>query len=249
MNAVAKLEKMKREELVELLMSLPKRERAMCLFNVEVLRAKIADAKMVLDVEDDEEEVPGNNEGGSSSSAPVVPTPVTPQARKVASYAQSPQTPDLSSRGPSATASPTPATPSGSSAAITFATLSPTPAPAASTTYTIASLAKLSATEIVRLASGNAGVAGLPVPKADPLVVRATDEFVDDLMGKPVQMQKQQLGDKLWRVVKAFGIKGAPKITIALLDQEDLRSLAHLMNSYPAVLKEKALLVQAAISK
>ena len=36
-----------------------------------------------------------------------------------------------------------------------------------------------------------------------------------------------------------------PKITITLLDQEDLRSLAHLMNSYPAVLKEKAQLVQA----
>ena len=66
--------------------------------------------------------------------------------------------------------------------------------------------------------------------------------------------------------MKAFGIKGAvsircsllmwrrlltsvrpqPKITIALLDQDDLRPLAHLMNSYPSVLKEKALLVQAA---
>ena len=34
-----------------------------------------------------------------------------------------------------------------------------------------------------------------------------------------------------------------PKVTIALLDQEDLRALAHLMNSYPAILKEKALSV------
>lgn len=40
-----------------------------------------------------------------------------------------------------------------------------------------------------------------------------------------------------------------PKITIALLDQDDLRPLAHLMNSYPSVLKEKALLVQAAQAK
>lgn len=39
-----------------------------------------------------------------------------------------------------------------------------------------------------------------------------------------------------------------PKVTIALLDQDDLRSLAHLMNSYPSVLKEKALLAQAAAS-
>ena len=40
-----------------------------------------------------------------------------------------------------------------------------------------------------------------------------------------------------------------PKVTITLLDQEDLRALAHLMNSYPAVLKEKAILVQASTTK
>lgn len=37
-----------------------------------------------------------------------------------------------------------------------------------------------------------------------------------------------------------------PKLTIILLDQEDLRALAHLMNSYPQVLKEKTLFIQAA---
>jgi polyadenylate-binding protein len=37
-----------------------------------------------------------------------------------------------------------------------------------------------------------------------------------------------------------------PKVTIALLDQEDLRALAHLMNSYPSVLKEKALAIGVA---
>ena len=39
-----------------------------------------------------------------------------------------------------------------------------------------------------------------------------------------------------------------PKITIALLDEEDFRPLAHLMNSYPTVLKEKALLVQTKLN-
>lgn len=39
-----------------------------------------------------------------------------------------------------------------------------------------------------------------------------------------------------------------PKITIALLDKEDLRPLAHLMNSYPTILKEKALLVQTKLN-
>ncbi|KAJ3502012.1 hypothetical protein NLJ89_g9080 [Agrocybe chaxingu] len=48
-----------------------------------------------------------------------------------------------------------------------------------------------------------------------------------------------------FKVVKSLGVKGAPKVTIALLDQEDLRALAHLMNSYPSVLKEKALMAVA----
>lgn len=174
-------------ELTDLLMSLPKRERAMCLFNAEVLRAKIADAKMVLDSDDAEDgQGLGKEETRSVKSAPVPETPVTPQAKKtsssVAGLEDSPQTPDLSSRGPSAAASPVPGTP-GSGGVTT-------------TQYTIASLAKLPAAEIVRIAQG-ASATGVPLPKADPLVVKATDEFVDTLVDKPMQMQKQQLGDKL----------------------------------------------------
>ncbi|KAJ7845583.1 hypothetical protein B0H13DRAFT_117418 [Mycena leptocephala] len=214
--AISKLESSRQEDLTELLMTLPKRERAMCLFNVELLRAKVADAKMVLDSSDDE---------GAEAEA-IQPVPITPQAKKIAvptakASTASPQTPDLSSRGPSATASPAPATPGNS------------------TQHTIASLARLPAAEIIRLAT-SANATGLPLPKADPLVVQATDEFIDGLLDKPPQVQKQQLGDKLFKTVKSFGIKAAPKVTIALLDQEDLRALAHLMNSYPTVLKDKA---------
>ncbi|GJE96544.1 polyadenylate binding protein [Phanerochaete sordida] len=211
--AVAKLESAQVAELTELIMSLPKRERAMCLFNVEVLRAKIADAKMVLESDDGEE--------------PAKPEPATPQAKRIAPSTEgSPQTPDLSSRGASAAASPAPTTPS------------------AAGTYTVASLARMPAAEIIRLT--HAPPADFPLQKPDPLVVKATNEFIDGLRDKPVQAQKQALGDKLWRVVKAFGVKGAPKLTITLLDQEDLRALAHLMNSYPQVLKEKTLFIQAA---
>lgn len=170
--AVAKLESDRVGELTDLLMSLPKRERAMCLFNVEVLRAKLADAKMVLDVDEDEE---------PPVKAAAPEPPVTPQARKIAPMDASPRTPDMSSRGPSAAASPMPETPGNS---------------AASTTHTIASLAKLSASEIIRLANSSSAT-GLPLPKADPLVVKATDDFMDGLMDKPIQQQKQQLGDKM----------------------------------------------------
>jgi polyadenylate-binding protein len=52
-----------------------------------------------------------------------------------------------------------------------------------------------------------------------------------------------------FRTIKSFGVKQAPKLTIALLDGDDLRALAHLMNSYPSVLKEKALIVQASLLK
>ena len=111
--------------------------------------------------------------------------------------------------------------------------------------HTLASLARLPAKEIIRLATEPASAAspGLPLPKADPEVVKSTDAFIDGLQDKPIQDQKQKVGDQLYKKIKAFGIKGAPKITITLLDSEDLRSLAHLINSYPDCLKEKVELV------
>jgi polyadenylate-binding protein len=214
------LEPSRAGELTDLLMSLPKRERAMCLFNVEVLRAKLVDAKAVLDSDD----------GVDEPASKPVPEPVTPQSKRAIPVSQesTPRTPDLSSRGASAATSPTPATPG--------------------TTHTVASLAQLSAAEILKIAS-SPSTTGLPLPKADPSVVEATDKFIDSLSDKPIQSQKQLLGEKLFRVVKSFGLKQAPKLTIALLDRDDLRSLAHLMNSYPSVLKEKAIIAQASLQK
>ncbi|KAJ3726568.1 hypothetical protein FB446DRAFT_467958 [Lentinula raphanica] len=237
--AVAKFENSpseRQEQLTELLMSLPKRERALCLFNMEVFRAKLADARLVLESMEEEEEAKT-----TAPAAPVAPAaapvpPSTPQNKKTTAYATSPQTPDLSSRGPSATSSPLPTTPAAGGV----------PAGAGSQTYTIAALAKLPATEVLKLVSSSSVILPTGLSKADPLVAQATDEFVDGLMDKAPQMQKQQLGEKLFKVVKSFGIKGAPKVTVTLLDQEDLRALAHLMNSYPAVLKDKAQAVVAA---
>lgn len=185
--AIAKFESSRQTDLTDLIMSLPKRERALCLFNNEVLHAKLADAKIVLDSEsvDDEESKPTDTQ--STKSAPV---PSTPQAKKsaVPQLEPSPHTPGLSSGGPSGATSPGPVTPGP-----------PEPAPLASaseTSHTIASLAKLPAAEIVRLAN-SASATGLPLPKADPLIVQATDEFIDQLIGKPPAMQKQALGEKL----------------------------------------------------
>jgi polyadenylate-binding protein len=181
MLAVSKFESTRQGELTDLLMSLPKRERAMCLFNVEVLRAKIADAKNVLDSDDSPADVPEASVS-VKPAPPVAHGPPTPQAKKfVSNSGNSPQTPDLSSRGPSAAASPVPGTPGGSTTA---------------TTHTIASLARLPAVEIIKIAQSSSAT-GLPLPKADPDVVQATDEFMDSLLDRPIQTQKQQLGDKL----------------------------------------------------
>jgi polyadenylate-binding protein len=170
--AVTRLEPARAVDLTDLLMSLPKRERAMCLFNVEVLRAKLVDARVVLDSDDAE------NRPTINAAPQVTSEPVTPQNRRTVPVSQesSPRTPDLSSRGASVAASPTPATPG--------------------TSHTVASLARLPATEIIKIAN-SPSTTGLPLPKADPLIVETTDKFIDSLLDKPINTQKQQVGEKL----------------------------------------------------
>ncbi|KXN81675.1 Polyadenylate-binding protein, cytoplasmic and nuclear [Leucoagaricus sp. SymC.cos] len=239
-QAICKLERHNQSELTDLVMSLPKRERAMCLFNSEVLRSKLVDAKLVLE-----------SDGGEAEEPSIPAEPVTPQTKKTVtrsatleeSAGASPRTPDLSSRGASAAASPMPTTPSTSIASTVTSSSTATVA-GATTNWTLKGLAKLSALEIVRIASDPNTVLPPGVVKADPIVKQTTDEFVDSLLDKPAPQQKQLLGEKLFKVVKSFVAKGAPKITITLLDQEELRPLAHLMNSYPAVLKDKVLALQ-----
>ena len=193
-SKVTKLESdpAKAAEITELLMSLSKRERALCLFSDEVFRAKVSDAKAVLESDDAEEGTKEQQQRASSvppASTPAATAPVTPVRKatsssgmpSVTAIVDSPKTPDLSSRGPSAAASPAaPSTPSTTASA-----------------YTLETLAKLPATKIVELASSPSVAAGLPLPKADAMVVKATDEFIDSLASLTVPKQKQAVGDKL----------------------------------------------------
>ena len=39
------------------------------------------------------------------------------------------------------------------------------------------------------------------------MIVQTTDEFIDGLLNKRIQQQKQALGEKLFKVVKSLGIK------------------------------------------
>ncbi|KAF8328188.1 uncharacterized protein EI90DRAFT_3017830 [Cantharellus anzutake] len=229
--AVARLEQdpEKASAISELLFTLPKKERLLCVFNNDYLKQKVVEAREVLDADEVGETPSSNQSAPAAVQRRPPPTPVAEHGIKAASD------PSILSQYPAGTNG------SSQSSAVEKETAE-TPAPKADEPkeYTLSALGAMPAIDIVKLASGST-ITGLPLPKPDLLVVKTTDEFVDSLQGKPVQQQKQLVGEKLFKVIRAFGVKGAPKITIALLDSEDLRSLCHLMNSYPEALKEKVL--------
>ncbi|KAI8876901.1 RNA-binding domain-containing protein [Backusella circina FSU 941] len=55
------------------------------------------------------------------------------------------------------------------------------------------------------------------------------DHFLASLKGLPTHEQKQLLGDRLFPLVKATGVKHSPRITIRLLDSVPLTDLAYAM--------------------
>ncbi len=247
------------ERVTALLLGLPKRERAMCLFNADYLAGKIEAAREILALEEEEEggkdgeheheQGPGgarvglgiepparagegaeageeaeatprltkaNLEAVSAASASGVlsqsPTPPTPPPKSPAMALQQQQ-----QRGPLTSNS---GAANGASKGITGAGTG-TEVP-----QTLAQLARLPSHEIVKLLSASStttsGSRQLPeaVRKALPpedadaqKIAEETDAFVDSLAGQATSDQKQRLGDRLYRKIKGFGIKGAPKIS------------------------------------
>ncbi|GAA6047071.1 hypothetical protein JCM3770_004182 [Rhodotorula araucariae] len=184
--AVARLvaEEAQRRRVLALLEGLSKKERALCLFNDEVLKTKVAGALEVLEAEDE---------------------PVAEDHEQAALHC-----------GTHLADAPT----------------------------SLAALAVLPASSIIPLLPSLAPSLGISAAaQAD---MDATLAFVDSLAGKPPSEVKQKLGERLFKVVKRLagerGLKGAPRITIELLDSEDLHALAALMH-YPEVLGEKVALV------
>jgi polyadenylate-binding protein len=163
-QAISKLETSQIGELTDLLMSLPKRDRALCLFNTEVLRAKIADAKIVLEAAE-EESVP----------APA-PIPVTPQKKAAVLEVSTPETPDLSSRGPSVAASPAPQTPS-------------TNVPS----HGFDALAEMPFTRVYDLINSGANLPSLSV---SPELIEETNQWVASISAHSLPTFKEQAGRK-----------------------------------------------------
>ncbi|KAH8926109.1 hypothetical protein BT69DRAFT_1279167 [Atractiella rhizophila] len=65
--AISQLEPAMADDITDMLVSLPKKEKAMCLFNPSFLKTKVAEAKMILDLAEEDEEPP-------APVAPKVPT-------------------------------------------------------------------------------------------------------------------------------------------------------------------------------
>ncbi|GAA5943127.1 uncharacterized protein JCM15063_005210 [Sporobolomyces koalae] len=123
------------------------------------------------------------------------------------------------------------------------ATPDPTDCPT-SLPVSIKVLSQLPALDIVALLEVATPVLDLSIPTAAEL--ESSKQLMRELKGLPVGQVKQRLGEKLFKVVKGMGIKRAvrfpPKITIDLLDSEDLHALSVLLH-YPEIIKEKAVLL------
>lgn len=171
---VTKLEPDSATDITEMLLSLTKKERAMCLFSMDYLRAKVDTAKAILDT--------------LTEDSPQTEADATPQRQGNTIGKAVPATPQPKHRQGATNYSPH--TPEAPSASAPSAPIGP------SSVHTLATLARLPALEIVKLASSPQST-GLPLPKADPLVIKATDDFVNGILEKPLPQQKQMLGEKL----------------------------------------------------
>lgn len=181
----------------------------MALFNGDYLKTKVDEAKAILEMAGDDEEKVADAKKNGAQSG----------AGKEAATANPAAAP--------AASEPAPATPAATQ-----------PSSTPSQPHTLSSLALLPCSQIVTLATSPTPPS--PLPAINPTVWRQTDEMMDRILAEKREAeQKQKLGDVLFKKIKSFGIKGAPKVTIKLLDEEDLRSLAHVAESFEVVLREK----------
>lgn len=163
-------------DITDLLNGLPKKERALCLFNRDVLAQKVQEARDILSLTDDDEVFSSSFEPSSGESVETL-------------------------------------------------------------------LTSIPSHELLhRLQSGALAPAYLPAPKEE---WAATESYVASLHLLSVTEAKQHLGARLFSIIKMAGIRGAAKLTIVLLDSEDLQVLAHLADSFPTILQEKAIKLQS----
>eukprot|EP00918_Siedleckia_nematoides_P017511 GHVU01037679.1.p1 GENE.GHVU01037679.1~~GHVU01037679.1.p1 ORF type:complete len:763 (+),score=68.59 GHVU01037679.1:149-2437(+) len=238
------------DEVVDLLMGLPTKERKLCLFNPQVLATKVCEAKEIMETPD---EVMSIVKGPASNAPPAVSAPTLHVS--TASQSSFLPTPAVTPARPSSatavepTLVPSPSSVLSAGVAAASQAVTPTTSPATTSAppparyLTLTDLAKLPSKEIIELVFSSSSLIKAEIlPKMDSEVKQKTDVWMDTLMNESLHHQKQKLGEKIFKTLRGFGLKGCPKLTVNLLDSEDLRSLAHLMNSFPDILKHKAMI-------
>lgn len=81
--------------------------------------------------------------------------------------------------------------------------------------------------------------------------IAATDKFIAEIRGLKPSLQKQKIGERIFKLFKGAQVRSAEtgepesmrnvsKKTVSLLDGEDLGALAHLCDEFPEVLIAKA---------
>ena len=173
------------EDITDLLVGLPKKERAMALFNNEYLRKKVDEAKEILEMAGDDDEGKGATEFKATTSPLTKENIALANATPATSHQNSPEDQEEGERPK---------------------------------VYTLSDLASMPASEILKLANSSQS-AGLPLPKADAAVVKETNDFIDGIQGLAPHDQKQKVGDQLFKKIRTFGIKGAPKISESIFPE------------------------------
>ena len=69
-------------------------------------------------------------------------------------------------------------------------------------------------------------------------IYKLNNDFYESIESLELKTQKQKIGEKLFKKLKSLGFKNnSPKLTINLLDNEDLKSLLFLSECFPEQLK------------
>ncbi|KAL7317256.1 hypothetical protein PS15m_003640 [Mucor circinelloides] len=239
-------------DIVDMLLTLRKKDLATCLFNKVFLKAKIKQAKDALDIfveEQQQHQHPPSHKNLTFhepvlhiASTPPASTMVTnyyyqPKEELTPSYLQNVALPPKGSRAIPIIAPPPPSTTPSPVAARNTSPPNTGPAHNATTTKTASATngAGTAATAAVPSSSNNKPTISTDSKVLDSDTMNAQElgeeisKFLKSLDGLPLHEKKQSLGDRLFPLVKSTGVKQAPKITIRLLDSVPLDELAYSM--------------------
>ncbi|EPB82196.1 hypothetical protein HMPREF1544_11079 [Mucor circinelloides 1006PhL] len=200
-------------DIVDMLLTLKRKERSLCLFNPDFLHEKVQLALEALatcnetDSEEDDDDDDDEDQDGlemeyalRNHKKPTSPPATTPSAQPYYSPIQR-------------NVIPSPPIPTARRESKAIPIIAP-PAKPNSVTNTSSSSASSSTA-----------------------IKEEVKSMLLSFEGKPIHEKKQLLGDKLFPLVKSTGTKQAPKVTIHLLDTVDLHELANIMFDTPLLKK------------